>query len=108
MIDIESSVQHSLGQDVAVERMHDLVSSLSQRFPQQVHQIELHLSEHRIDVSFAAYGYVVQWQAEVYDDAVKLHGKIPESAAKFKSKIQEAIETRVEDMLRGFADFRAA
>lgn len=100
MIEINSEIQHSLGQDAAVQRMHQLVASLSQRFPQQVHQVRLHLRDHRIDVSFAAYGYVVQWQAEIYDDQVSLRGKIPDSARKFRSKIEQSIVARVEDCLQ--------
>lgn len=99
MIEIQSAVQHSLGQEVATARMHDLVTSLSQRFPQQVHQIQLHLRDSRVDVSFAAYGYVVSWQADIYDDEVKLKGKIPDSAKKFQAKIEESIIARVEATL---------
>ncbi len=108
MIEIEASIQHSLGQELAVERMHRLVASLTQRFPQQVHQVQLHLKDHWVDVSFAAYGYVVHWKAEIYDDQVALHGRIPETARKFKRKIEEAILERVESVLVMSAMRRAA
>ncbi len=99
MIEIESNIQHSLGQELAVQRMHQLVASLTQRFPQQVHQVRLHLKDHWVEVNFAAYGYMVQWKAEIYDDQVALHGRIPDSARKFKRKIEEAILSRVETVL---------
>ena len=99
MIEIESSIQHSLGQDLAVQRMQQLVASLAQRFPQQVHQVQLHLKDHWVNVSFAAYGYVVQWKAEIYDDQVTLTGHIPDSARKFRRKIEQAIVERVEAVL---------
>lgn len=99
MIEIESSIQHSLGQEAAVQRMHQLVATLTESFPHQVHQVKLHLRDHWIDVSFAAYGYLVQWKAEVYDDQVVLHGRIPDSASKFKRKIEQAILARVEPAL---------
>ena len=99
MIEINTTIQHCLGQDEAVSRIHQMVTSLSQRFPQQVHQVQLFVSEHRVDVSFAAYGYIVAWHAEIYDDQVTLVGKIPESAKKFQSKIEQAIVTRVEATL---------
>ncbi|MCC7334105.1 MAG: polyhydroxyalkanoic acid system family protein [Pirellulaceae bacterium] len=108
MIEIESSIQHSLGQELAVQRMHQLVASLTERFPSQVHQVRLHLKDHWIDVSFAAYGYLVHWKAEVYDDQVALHGRIPDSASKFKRKIEEAILSRVEPALVMGASRRAA
>jgi hypothetical protein len=99
MIPIESQVAHSLGQDVATERMHQLVASLAQRFPQQVHQVQLDLREQRVHVSFAAYGYVVKWQAEINEEAVILHGQIPDAARPFRNKIEQVILARVEDTL---------
>jgi hypothetical protein len=99
VIEIESTIQHSLGQELAVQRMHQLVASLTQRFPQQVHQVQLHLKDHWVHVSFAAYGYVVQWKAEIYDDQVTLTGQIPDSANKFRRKIEQAILERVEAVL---------
>lgn len=99
MIEIESNIQHSLGQELAVQRMHQLLASLTELFPHQVHQVKLHLKDHWIDVSFAAYGYLVHWKAEIYDDQVALHGRIPDSARKFKRKIEEAILARVEPAL---------
>lgn len=95
MIDIESRITHRLGQAAAIERIHQLAASLSQRFPQQVHQIQLQLRDHCVDVSFAAYGYVVAWQAEILDEAVVLHGRIPDAARPFKNKIEQAITARV-------------
>lgn len=99
MIPIESQVAHSLGRDVAVERIHQLVATLSQRFPQQVHQVQSDLHEQRVDVSFAAYGYMVRWQAEIHEATVVLHGQIPDAAKPFKNKIEQAILARVEDTL---------
>lgn len=99
MIDIESRISHRLGQQGAVERIHQLAASLSQRFPQQVHQIQLQVHDHCIDVSFAAYGYVVAWQAEILDEAVVLHGRIPDAARPFRNKIEQAITARVEASL---------
>lgn len=99
MIEIHSKIQHCLGQQEAVERIHQMVASLSNRFPQQVHQVQLHLKNHCVDLSFAAYGFVVHWNAEIFDDQVSLKGQIPESAKKFRGKIEQAIVARVEATL---------
>lgn len=99
MIEIESSVQHCLGQQIAIERVQALVSDLAHRFPQQVHRVELRLNAHVVDVNFAAYGYVVQWTAEVFDDQVTLHGRIPASASSYESKMEQAIVARIEECL---------
>lgn len=76
-----------------------MVATLTQRFPQQVHQVSLHMKDHRIDVSFAAYGYLVSWRAEVYDDQVSLMGFIPESARSFQGKMEQAVVSRLEAAL---------
>ncbi|MFK7736506.1 MAG: hypothetical protein AB8B50_10775 [Pirellulaceae bacterium] len=104
MIEIPAAVQHCLGQDEAISRLHHMVATLTQRFPQQVHQVNLHMKDHRFDVSFAAYGYLVSWRAEVYDDQVSLQGIVPESAKKFASKMEQAIVSRIEDALHPNAD----
>ena len=99
MIEINTAVQHCVGQQEAIARIHHLVASLTQRFPQQVHQVNLHMKDHRFDVSFAAYGYLVSWRAEVYDDQVSLMGLIPESAKPFESKMEQAVVSRLEGIL---------
>lgn len=99
MIEIHSSVQHCLGQQEAISRIHQLAASLAQSFPQQVHQVHLLMKDHQVDVSFAAYGYLVSWRAEVYDDEVSLSGQIPESARKFENKMEQAVVSRVESAL---------
>lgn len=108
MIEIESAIQHSLGQEEAVARIHQMVASLSQRFPQQVHQVQLSLKDNCANVTFAAYGYVVTWRAEIYDDQVSLYGRIPDSAKKFERKIEQAIVSRVEATLVPTGFYRAA
>lgn len=100
MIEIHSTIQHCLGQEEAIARIHQMVATLTQRFPQQVHQVNLHMKDHRVDVSFAAYGYLVSWRAEVYDDQVSLLGLIPESAKKFQGKMEQAVVSRLEMTLQ--------
>lgn len=99
MIEINSNIQHSLGQDEAIARVHRLVASLTERFPQQVHQVKLDMRDHRVDVQFAAYGYVVTFHAEIYDDQVSLTGELPDTAKKFQHKIGTAVVSRLEEAL---------
>jgi len=100
MINVSFSVQHSLGQDDAIKRMYALVNEMTQRFPQQVHQVRLRLIDHLIDVEFEAYGFLVSWRAEVFEDEVSLAGQLPDSAAPFQAKMQQVVFARVEEALR--------
>ena len=56
MIEIESNIQHSLGQELAVQRMHQFFASLTARVHHQGHQVTLPLKDHWIVLRFEAYG----------------------------------------------------
>ncbi len=99
MIPIETKVPHGLGQAAALERMHELVASLTERYPQQVHQVQLSLRANHISVRFAAYGYIVEWEADIEADGILLAGRIPDSAKPYRNKIEQAITARVEAAL---------
>lgn len=100
MIELESSVSHQLGRVGAVKRIQEFVGSLPQRFPEQVHQVTMQAYENAVEVRFAAYGYVLQWKAEVYDTCIVLHGTIPDAARKFKEKMMQTVVDRISDAVR--------
>lgn len=100
MIEIESSVSHQLGKTGAVKRIREFVGSLPQRFPQQVHQVSMQAHDNAVEVRFAAYGYIIQWKAEVYDTCIVLHGLIPDAARKFQHKMMQTVVDRLTDAVR--------
>lgn len=108
MVEIEANVEHHLGQEQAVERLHEMVNSLEERFRDQVHRVKSEWVENVLDISFAAYGFQIEWQATVLDDRVTLMGRIPPTAKMFRGKIERAIVARVEDMLRNQPTKKAA
>jgi hypothetical protein len=100
MIVIESQVAHQLGRIGAVKRVREFVGSLPQRFPQQVHQVTMQVHDDYVEVRFAAYGYMVQWKAEVKESCIVLHGLIPDSARKFQDKMMQTVVDRVSEALQ--------
>jgi hypothetical protein len=100
MIEIESQVTHQLGQQSAIKRVREFVGSLPQRFPEQVHQVSMHVHDESVEVQFAAYGYIVQWKAEVLESCVLLHGRIPDSASKFQNKMLATVFDRLSQALQ--------
>ncbi len=100
MIELESSVTHQLGKVGAVKRIQEFVGSLPQRFPEQVHQVSMLAHDNAVEVRFAAYGYILQWKAEVYDTCIVLHGWIPDAARKFKDKMMQTVEDRIAEAVR--------
>ena len=99
MVEINTLVSHRLGRIDALDRMHQMVDSLSQRFPQQVHQVRSSWQDNKLNIRFAAYGYLVQWEAVVLEEQVSLLGQIPDAARVFKGKIEQAIVARLESVL---------
>lgn len=100
MIKLESKVQHQLGRTGGVKRIQEFVGSLPQLFPQQVHQVSMNAHDNAVEVRFAAYGYVVEWKAEVFDSCIVLHGLIPDAARKFKTKIMQTVIDRINEAVR--------
>jgi Putative polyhydroxyalkanoic acid system protein (PHA_gran_rgn) len=99
MLEISTCVAHNLGRVSALKRIHQMVDSLTERFPQQVHQVSSVWDNNRLNIRFAAYGYLVQWEAVVREDDVSLKGQIPDAARVFKCKIEQAIVARLETVL---------
>lgn len=100
MIEIESQVPHQLGRSNAVKRVREFVGSLPQRFPQQVHQVTMQIREDSVEVRFAAYGYIVEWKAEVRETCIVLHGLIPDSARKFQNKMLQTVVDRISEVVQ--------
>lgn len=99
MVEINTTVPHNLGRVDALERMHQLIDSLGERFPQQVHQVRSSWHDNKLNIRFAAYGYLVQWEAIVQEKQISLLGQIPDTARVFKAKIEETIVSRIESVL---------
>ncbi len=101
MMEIETNVSHYLGEELAVNRLHQMVDSLEDRFRDQVHHVKSHWNGNELDISFDAYGFQIQWHATVLSDRIALMGRIPASAKMFRGKIEQAIVSRVEAILQG-------
>ena len=104
MVEIETSVNHHLGDEAALERLHQMVDSLEDRYPDQVHRVESSWNGNELEISFAAYGYNIKWHATVLADRIALTGRIPTAARGFRSKIEQAIVARVEQVFQEVTD----
>lgn len=100
MVEIETSVSHRLGDQVALGRLHDMVDTLEDRFRDQVHRVQSQWNGNELDISFAAYGYNIKWHATVLSDRIALTGRIPSAARPFLGKIEQAIVARVEEIFQ--------
>jgi hypothetical protein len=108
MMEIETSVSHELGDKVALDRLHDMVDSLEDRYRDQVHCVQSQWNGNELDISFAAYGYNINWHATVLADRIALTGRIPSAARAYRGKIEQAIVARVEAVFQDAKLRRAA
>jgi hypothetical protein len=108
MVEIETSVAHQLGNVAALNCLHAMVDSLEDRYRDQVHCVESHWNGNELDISFAAYGYHINWHATVLTDRIALIGRIPSAARPFRGKIEQAIVARVEAVFEETARRRPA
>lgn len=100
MVEIETSVAHQLGDRAALNRLHEMVDSLEERYRDQVHRVESRWNGNELDISFAAYGYHINWHATVLEDRIALIGRIPTAARAYRGKIEQAIVARVEEVFQ--------
>ncbi len=100
MVQIETSVSHKLGDLGALNRLHQMVDSLQDRYRDQVHRVESQWNGNELDISFAAYGYNINWHATVLPDRIALVGRIPASARAYRGKFERAIVARVEEVIQ--------
>ena len=108
MVEIETSVTHQLGDRAALVRLHDMIDTLEDRYRDQVHRVETQWNGNELDISFAAYGYNINWHATVLSDRIVLTGRIPTAARAYRGKIEQAIVARVEAVFQEVAPFRRA
>lgn len=108
MMEIETSVLHSLGNDAALDCLHEMVDSLEDRYRDQVHCVQSQWKGNELDISFAAYGYHINWHATVLTDRIALIGRIPAAARPYRGKIEQAIVARVEAVIAETEHRRAA
>ncbi len=99
MIELESSVTHQLVK-WALSSASKSLWARCPTLPEQVHQVSMLAHDNAVEVRFAAYGYILQWKAEVYDTCIVLHGWIPDAARKFKDKMMQTVEDRIAEAVR--------
>ena len=77
---VQRNVTHRLGLIEARNRLRELALGLSNEYPDQVHQVEIHWDDNQLSIYFAAYGFQYHWDAKVFSDRIELSGRYPESA----------------------------
>jgi hypothetical protein len=91
-----TEVNHSLGQDVALEKLKGFLDQVRQRYPKQISEIEGSWSDNVLNYEFTTFGIKVDGTLTVEEEVVKMEGNLPFAAMMFKSKISDSIKVALE------------
>jgi hypothetical protein len=92
-------VPHTLGKDVAITRLHQLIERMRSEHGDQLGEMQGEWTANVLNFSFRAMGMGVKGGMNVDDDRVVVEGQLPLAAAFFRGKIEQAIRTELDNVL---------
>jgi hypothetical protein len=93
------SVNHSLGQERAIELLKRFLPRIRDKFQGQVSDLEESWTDNVLNFSFKTFGFKIEGKMDVAEDSVKLEQNLPLAAMMFKGKVEEAIRTELGKLL---------
>ena len=99
MPSFSTQVSNPLGKEQATERLKDFVEQLTQRYKDQVSQVDGAWNDNKLNFSLTTYGFQIQGEVAVEDEAVRLQGNLPLAALAFRKKIEQSIADELEKVL---------
>lgn len=93
------SVNHSLGQERAVELLKRFLPRLRDKFQGQVSDLEEAWTDNILNFSFKTFGFKIEGKMDVAEDNVKLEQNLPLAAMMFKGKVEDSIRTELGKLL---------
>ncbi len=94
------SVPHSRTKDEVIEQMKGLLEKVTEKFGDQVKNLEQDWEEDKLNFSFRTFGINISGQGTVDDSAVHIQGKLPIAAMMFKGKIESGLKEQLQRMLK--------
>lgn len=99
-----TNVPHSLGAEGAKSALQHLLEHLTEKYGDQVSELEQSWDEKSLNFALKTYGFRVTGVVLVEEDQVKLDGDLPFAAAMFKGKIEDSIRSALERTLQDRSD----
>ena len=93
------SVNHSLGQERAVELLKQFLPKLRDKFQGQVSDLEEAWNGNVLNFSFKTFGFKINGNLAVEPGDVKLTANIPFAAMMFKGKIEQTVREELTKVL---------
>lgn len=94
-----TEVSHSLGQEVAQQRLESFLQKIIERYKDQVSDISGEWVGNVLDFSMTTYGINIKGKVIVEEDKVRMDGELPFAAMMFKGKITNEIQEALQKAL---------
>jgi hypothetical protein len=91
MPSFSTQVANPLGKEQATERLKGFVEQLAERYKDQVSDVDGAWTDNTLNFSLTTYGFKIDGEVAVDDDAVRLQGNLPLAAMAFRKRIEETI-----------------
>ena len=92
-------VPHSLGQAAAKERLESFLDAISEKYKDQISDLQGDWKDHILDFGFTTFGIKVKGEIAALEDKVALNGELPMAAMIFKGKITSGIQEALQKAL---------
>ncbi len=93
------TVDHSLGKEEALKRLHTMLSSVKENYGSQVTDLQEQWTDNGGNFSFKAMGFKISGDLVVTDTQVRVDAEFPWAAKPFQSTIETTIRERAERLL---------
>ena len=92
-------VPHGLGQAAAKKRLESFLDAISEKYKDQISDLEGSWTDHILDFAFTTFGIKVKGEIAAFEDKVALNGELPMAAMIFKGKITSGIQEALQKAL---------
>lgn len=94
------SIDHSLGEEEALNRLKGMLAQVKENYGNQVSDLEENWTDNGGDFSFKAMGFRISGDLTVTDSKVMIDAEYPWAAKPFQSTIETTIRERAERLLQ--------
>jgi len=104
MPNFSTAVDNPLGKEKARSALEDLLARVTEKYGDQVSQLEQSWEDDTLNFSMTTYGFKITGTLVIGEEQVKLEGELPFAAAMFKGKIEGSIRNELEKCLTKAAE----
>jgi len=97
---IKVEIQHSIGQELALNRIKGLLNKIKTEHQEMITDLNENWNGNSSDFSFKAMGMKISGNLIITNETVSLNGDLPMMAMPFKKTIEDKIREEAEKLLK--------